>query len=243
MIVLYGDMAPPRKHDTDEILDAARALVLHSGPRAASVAAIATASGAPVGTLYHRFGNRDGILATVWLRAIARFQEIALQAGLRHSDPVERGAALAGAFVEFARAHRDDARILIVVRREDLLDAPIGETVRRELEELNAPLSEQLRELVRDLYGRVDARSHAAVTRAVVELPGSAVRRYAAAVQLPEWLAADVADDARTLLASRRGSGHPGADPGVRAPIRASGRWSELSTRGYGAAVASTTWP
>ena len=55
-------MAPPRKHETDVILDATRALVLADGPRAASVAAIATASGAPAGTLYHRFGNRDGIL-------------------------------------------------------------------------------------------------------------------------------------------------------------------------------------
>ena len=56
-------MAPPRKHQTDVILDTARGLVLTEGPRAASVAAIAKASGAPTGTLYHRFGNRNGILA------------------------------------------------------------------------------------------------------------------------------------------------------------------------------------
>ena len=34
------DLAPPRKHDTDHILDAARALVLRDGPRSTSVAAI-----------------------------------------------------------------------------------------------------------------------------------------------------------------------------------------------------------
>ena len=56
-------MAPPRKHDTDTILDAARALALRDGPRAVSVAAIARESGAPIGTLYHRFSSRDGILA------------------------------------------------------------------------------------------------------------------------------------------------------------------------------------
>ena len=50
-------MAPPRKHQTDVILDATRALVLAEGPRAASVGAIAKASGAPAGTLYHRFGT------------------------------------------------------------------------------------------------------------------------------------------------------------------------------------------
>ena len=58
-------MAPPRKHETDVILDAARALVLEGGPRAASVAAIAAASGAPAGTLYHRFGNREARDAVV----------------------------------------------------------------------------------------------------------------------------------------------------------------------------------
>lgn len=42
-------MAPPRKHETDAILDATRALVLAEGPRAASVAAIAKVSGAPAG--------------------------------------------------------------------------------------------------------------------------------------------------------------------------------------------------
>jgi AcrR family transcriptional regulator len=59
-------MAPPRKHQTDVILDTTRALVLADGPRAAGVAAIAKASGAPAGTLYHRFGNRNGIVAAAW---------------------------------------------------------------------------------------------------------------------------------------------------------------------------------
>src|ERR1700709_146675 len=73
-------MAPPRKHETDVILDAARALVLGGGPRAASVAAIAKSSGAPAGTLYHRFGNRDGILTAAGLRRAGRFQPRAMAA-------------------------------------------------------------------------------------------------------------------------------------------------------------------
>ena len=94
-------MAPPRKHDTDAILDAARALVLTAGPRAASVAAIAKASGAPTGTLYHRFGNRNGILAAAWLRALDRFQSRAIAAAA--DSPVETAVAVAVSFVCFAR--------------------------------------------------------------------------------------------------------------------------------------------
>ena len=86
-------MAPPRKHETDVILDATRALVLTAGPRAASVAAIAKASGAPAGTLYHRFGNRDGVVIAAWLRALDRFQQRALAA--TGSTPVAHAAAMA----------------------------------------------------------------------------------------------------------------------------------------------------
>src|ERR1700758_3047972 len=100
-------MAPPRKHETNVILDAARALVLDGGPRAASVAAISQASGAPAGTLYHRFGNRDGILTAAWLRALDRFQARAMAA--EGKTPVDVAVAMAVAAVGFARELPEDA--------------------------------------------------------------------------------------------------------------------------------------
>src|ERR1700759_1169504 len=116
-------MAPPRKHKTDVILDAARALVLDGGPRAASVAAIAKASGAPAGTLYHRFGNRDGIVTAAWLRALERFQSRARAAGPDPAgDPVQAAVAMAVAAIDFARELPQDARLLLTMRPSDLLD-------------------------------------------------------------------------------------------------------------------------
>ena len=113
-------MAPPRKHETDVILDATRALVLADGPRAASVAAIAKASGAPAGTLYHRFGNRDGILTAAWLRALDRFQSRAMVA--EGDTPLETAVAMAVAAISFARELPADARLLLTIRPSDLLD-------------------------------------------------------------------------------------------------------------------------
>src|SRR3954447_9320049 len=143
-------MAPPRKHDTDQILDAARALVLRSGPRAAGVAAIARESGAPVGTLYHRFGSRDAILAAAWLRALGRFQERAL-ASARETKPsgdaVATGAAMAAAIVSCSRDMPHDADLLLSIRRDDLLDAAPGQEVRARLDEINAPLQEEVRRI------------------------------------------------------------------------------------------------
>src|ERR1700744_4377292 len=115
-------MAPPRKHESDVILDAARTLVLEGGPRAASVAAIAKSSGAPAGTLYHRFGNRDGILTAAWLRALERFQSRAMAASQTADTPLETAVAMAVAAISFAREIPQDARLLLTIRPGDLLD-------------------------------------------------------------------------------------------------------------------------
>jgi AcrR family transcriptional regulator len=191
MIVPY--MAPPRKHDTDAILDAARARVLAEGPRSASVAAIAQDSGAPVGTLYHRFGNRDGVLVAVWLRALERFQAGALAAA-QEDDPLESAVAMARAAVDFAARHPLDAELLLAVRRRDLVDNALPER----LGEMNAPLQDALARVARGLFGRADARNLDRVAQAVVDLPTGAVRRHGG--RIPRWLAGDVGRATRALL-------------------------------------------
>lgn len=193
-------MAPPRKHETDVILDAARALVLDGGPRAASVAAIAKASGAPAGTLYHRFGNRDGIVMAAWLRALERFQARALAAD--GETPVETAAAMAVAAVSFARALPEDARLLLTIRPGDLLDGELDASFQATLAAMNAPLIERVSELAERLYGTSDPRALDAVNRAVADLPYAVVRRHARDDPMPDWLEADVAASVRAVLRS-----------------------------------------
>ena len=197
-------MAPPRKHETDVILDAARALVLEGGPRAASVAAIATSSGAPAGTLYHRFGNRDGILTAAWLRALERFQSrvLAVSETEAADAPRETAVAMAVATISFARELPQDARLLLTIRPEDLLDDEPDTAFRATLAEMNAPLVARVGVLARKLYGRKDSRSVDAIARAVVDLPYAVVRRHAHDDPLPSWLEADVALSARAVLES-----------------------------------------
>ncbi len=194
-------MAPPRKHETDVILDATRALVLADGPRAASVAAIAKASGAPAGTLYHRFGNRDGILTAAWLRALDRFQSAAMAA--EGDTPLETAVAMAVAAISFARELPADARLLLTIRPSDLLDGEPDAAFTDTLAARNAPLFERVREISRQLYGSRNPRAVDAVTRAVADLPYAVVRRHANE-KMPSWLEADVAAAARALLKSYR---------------------------------------
>ncbi len=191
-------MAPPRKHETDAILDAARGLILAEGPRAASVAAIAKASGAPVGTLYHRFGNRDGVVTAVWLRALERFQVRAMAAA--GPDPLEVAVAMALAALEFATDCSEDARVLLTIRPGDLRDAQPDPEFTATLAAMNAPLTDRVAELARQLYGRSDARSVDAVTRAVVDLPYAVVRRYSQGDGMPSWARADLSASVRAVL-------------------------------------------
>lgn len=197
-------MAPPRKHGTDVILDATRELVLAGGPRAASVAAIAKASGAPAGTLYHRFGNRDGVVTAAWLRALERFQARALAAGTdaddAAGDPADAAVAMAVAAIGFARELPQDARLLLTIRPGDLLDAEPGPGFAQTLAAMNAPLVERVHELAERLFGSSDERAVDSVNRAVADLPYAVVRRHARDETMPSWLEADVAASARALL-------------------------------------------
>lgn len=193
-------MAPPRKHETDVILDATRALVLAHGPRAASVAAIAEASGAPAGTLYHRFGNRDGVVLAAWLRALTRFQARALDAS--GDTTLDTAVAMAVSAIGFARDMPDDARLLLTIRPGDLLDGQPDAEFQRTLADMNAPLVERITGLAQQLYGSSDPRTVDAVQRAVADLPYAVVRRHAYDDPLPDWLESDVAAAARAVLGS-----------------------------------------
>lgn len=203
-------MAATRKHDPEVILDAACRIAVQHGPRAVSVAAIAASSGAPVGSLYHQFGSRDGIVAAAWLRALHRFQGAVLTAAdARPEDPVAAGTAMARAAVLFAGSHPADARLLLAVRRADLLDGADA-TLGLRLAELNAPVEAALGSVAQRLAGATDGPALDAVLRAVVDLPAGALRRHLRSeAALPGWLADEVAGDARLLLERLRPPDRP----------------------------------
>ena len=190
-------MAPPRKHDTDVILDAARALVLAEGPRAAGVAAIAAASGAPAGTLYHRFGNRNGILTAAWLRALERFHSLAMADV--DGDARDRAVAMAVASIEFLRTRPEDTRLLLM-RPSDLLDGGTDPAFEERRAAMNKPVLERIIHFSEQIFGTIDRRSVAAIARAVGQFPYAVVRWHAYDDALPDWLEEDIATDVRALL-------------------------------------------
>lgn len=171
-------MARPKLHSDDAILDAARDLLVRGGPGAATTAAISSTSGAPVGSLYHRFGSRPQLLAEVWLRTVRRFQA-GLLAAATSGTAIERALAAADWTVEFALRHPADARLLLQARREELLaDADLPAHVRQSLTDLNKPVIDLLRGLAADLFGAPTPARLERLAIAVVDVPYAVVRRH-----------------------------------------------------------------
>ena len=172
------------KFDEERILGAARRLVAAHGPSGATIGAIARSVGAPTGSIYHRFDSRDVLLATVWLRAAAAFQDAFFER-LAGTPPREAGLAAALYMVHRVREHPDEARVLLLHRREDFVDRGWPITFRRRATQVGQQVEREIRAFSRRLCGRADVRTARLVAYAVVEAPFAAVRRHVAAKENP----------------------------------------------------------
>ena len=120
-------MARPRTHDVDSLLDAAERLLAHQGAPALTIRALAEATGASSGSLYHAFGSRADLLARMWLRAAERFlamQEAALDEELGTGNDqaaVEATVAVASVPAAIRKEWPDTATVLLRYRRDDIL--------------------------------------------------------------------------------------------------------------------------
>ena len=189
-------MARPQIYSDEAILDTARTLVLESGARAATVNAIAAASGAPKGSVYHRFRSRDELLGAMWIRAVRRSQATFLGA-LEHPDPTSAAVGAALALHDFARDEPADARLLAALRPEDLMASV-------ELADVNRPVQRALGALARRLFGAASRETLERTTCAVVDLPIGATRRHLiAGSTLPRMLRPQLAAAVRAALQAR----------------------------------------
>ncbi len=152
---------------------------------AATVAAIASQSGAPIGSIYHAFGSRDTLLARLWIRAVQRSQKRFLEALESDEEPVNGAVAAALSIYDFARHEPGDARLLVSLRREDLVQMPLPADLANDLAELNRPIEEAIASLARRLFGRAGRQRIEQTALAVFDLPYGALRRHLVSGQRP----------------------------------------------------------
>jgi AcrR family transcriptional regulator len=154
------------------LAEAAR-LLAERGSGGTTISALSHATGAPVGSIYHRFGSRDLLLGELWLRLAEDFQEGFLAA-------LPAGALEAALHTpRWVRAHPVEAQVLLLHRREDLVGGDWPPPLRSRAEALGVALSEALRAF---------AGPSTAVRRvafALVDVPYAAVRRHLVAGETP----------------------------------------------------------
>jgi AcrR family transcriptional regulator len=100
-----------------QVLDAARSVVLEHGPGVA-LDEIAKAAGVGIGTLYRRFGDREGLFKALVLRALEETRAAAEEAMAEHDTGYDALAAYLRAALELRTA----AIIPLVMDRLDLQD-------------------------------------------------------------------------------------------------------------------------
>ena len=164
-------------HSEETILDAARSLLLAGGPRAATMNAIIAESGAPKGSIYHRYASLNDLLTEMWMRAVRRSQGEFIEA-LRDPEAMPAAIAAALSLYDFAEREPADARLLASLRREDLIESITAPRLQRELAALNEPIEAAVVELARRLFGKASRDNVERTVCAVVDLPIGATRRH-----------------------------------------------------------------
>lgn len=111
-------MEPDREPDRRErILEAALEAFAERGYAAATIADVRSRSGASVGSIYHRFGGKEGIAAELYVDCLRRYQQ-GVVAALRRARAAESGIkALVRHHLRWVE--RNPRRALFLLERRD----------------------------------------------------------------------------------------------------------------------------
>lgn len=154
---------------------------------------LTVASGLSMGSIYHRFGSREGLLAEAWLAAVERFQAGFLEA--LEPGTLEAGVNAALATPRFCRTHAGAAVLLACCRQSEFLQTATPKPLRARIETVNAAVARAVRR-----YASAIDRPLIACRLALIAYPLGAVRLYLPVRPVPKELDVELARAARTAL-------------------------------------------
>jgi AcrR family transcriptional regulator len=168
-------MPRPRVHALDQLLDTAERLVAEDGT--VSVRSLAAAAAVPNGTIYHAFGSINALLGRVWLRAATDFLDLQTQLADAAGSAVNAVVAAAEAPAVFAERRPHAARMLLIVKKDQLLGPDLPTELADALFALDKRVVVLLVRLSKAMWGRRDALAVEVMTTCVVDLPAALFRR------------------------------------------------------------------
>ena len=104
------------------ILDAALDCFSTLGYDQTTLADIRARSGASTGSIYHHFGSKERIAASLYLEGVRQTQLAGIEALLRTRTARTGVAAQVGAYIDWVVEHPDLARFLFAMRHAPFLD-------------------------------------------------------------------------------------------------------------------------
>jgi len=165
------------RHTATDFLDAALMVVAESGPRAATVGAVAACAKAPIGSLYYRFPSREDLLAELWLRLMVDFEQ-GIVAALGAGDALK--AALHT--LDWSREHLAGARVLLLHPREVFVHGDGPPKLREALRSQSDRMRARVPAFARLAFGRSGPEAQRWAEFLLTEAPAAAVvqhlRRY-----------------------------------------------------------------
>jgi AcrR family transcriptional regulator len=161
------------KFASGHFLKAARQLAAANGPAAVTVEAVTARLKAPTGSFYHRFRSRDLLLGELWLATVLDYQQGFL-AALAAGD----GLAAALHMPAWARAHLDDACLLLLYHRHDFVHGEWPEPLKQGVADQARRLEQALKNFARDVLGGADAKRLRLGQFMLFDVPGGAVRPH-----------------------------------------------------------------
>ncbi|MBA0047192.1 TetR/AcrR family transcriptional regulator [Mycobacteroides sp. LB1] len=178
-------MPRPRIHSVDDLLDATERIAVEDGPAAVTVRAVSQVTGISNGAIYHAFGSRGEMVGRAWLRAAQRFLDMqcgAVDEALAVSGPVEAAAvnavvAAADTPAVFAERFPESSRLVLGVRREDLIGPDVPQGVAAAIASADEVLVALFIRLSRVLWGREDGRAVQVIEDCIVGLPSGLLLR------------------------------------------------------------------
>lgn len=180
-----------------DLIDASTRIAARLGPAHTTIALIARESGAPVGSVYHRYPSKGALLAEAWIKAADKFGTGFL-AVLEAAETPEAAVEAALATPRFARDDHAGGVILFAHRRDDFLDeAPKESRARaaRQTSAMLAGIAGAAKRLLPD-----DPRGRDKLAVALLGLPYGAVRIFLPQAVPPKELDATIAAAARAAI-------------------------------------------
>jgi AcrR family transcriptional regulator len=159
--------------NNENFIDATLKIAAEQGPAAVTIAAVAGAVGAPVGSVYHRYLSRDVLMTDVWLRVVESFQEEFL-------SMLEKGEGLKAALhtPQWVRRHPAEARILLLYRREELVAGGWPEDLKSKVLGIARRLNDGISDYTARTFGKAGRKEVRQVVFAIIDVPYAAVLRY-----------------------------------------------------------------